>query len=110
MPLCHTKPSTEGFSTGVAFLVDMVLYTLSMKTITESGYKEKYEKLYHTHYKLLQKYREEVLDNSEREKRNKQTRWELMMENKRLSELYDSVLEDFRHLMIAFRAVENSKK
>jgi len=78
-----------------------MLYNGVMRT------EEEYQKLYQSRYKLQKKYKQEVIDNHEREERNKKTRLDLMMENKRLVELYDDLQVDFRKLLVIKETVDN---
>ena len=60
---------------------------------------EEYQKLYQQKYSLGQQYKKEVIESHEREEQNKKTRWDLLMEIKRLEDALDSQSHELRRIL-----------
>lgn len=73
-------------------------------------WKERYGKLLNKYSELMSVHRDEVIANKKREEREKRTRWELMVELQRMTELRDQLQEDFNALLDGKSNPQGSKK
>ena len=85
-------------STGVAFNINVVLYTYLMaRPLKTEGLDEAYWQ--NKYYTLFAQWKKDVIDNDGREESNKKARWELLLEIKRLEDNYDRLTHELRRVL-----------